>query len=277
MPPHHWMIRSQPRLDATAKTIPPEVVPWVLVGDLFLPCFFEATALREDEDDYPFRLQSPRLSLELKMKGPQPLITELRITPLYPLDQESEPEELAISSALLRELPLARLAKYAMLGVAVRVIDDYQLGDWVVPPEAKDDEGYWYIEGLDSFTTSNEEVMKRGHFLRDDSPPQFKALPWQQDIEQLSAALHQAASSRETARNRITGELLEEVAQVYRKAIDDGIPPKKAVGEVWHASTSTAGRWISEARKRGILGPTTPGKKGELDGASDHEQETEPP
>lgn len=282
MPPYHWMISSRPRPAprgrvplARVKGVFQEVDLWTLVGDLFVPHYFTATAIREDEGDYPFRLQSPTLLLELKMKGSQPLITEFRITPLYPLDQESEPEELAISSALLRELPLGRLARHAMLGVAIRVTSEGELGDWAVPPQAKDEDGYWYIDALDSFTTpSNEETRREGLLLREDSPPQFKSLPWQQDLEQLSAALHQAINARDTARNRISDEHLQDVARVYREAIDDLIPPKKAVSSAFHVSISTAGRWVGKARERGLLGPTLPGKKGELD-TSDDEHETE--
>ena len=275
MPPYHWMISSEPRLDPTQ-----EALLFVLVGDLFVPTFFKATAIREDEEDWPYVSLSPTVSLELKIQGDQPFITELRITPHFQLDQESATEQrrARISSALLREVPLGRLARHAMLGVSVRVTNNYELGDWVVPLEAKDEDGYWYIDALESFSTpfSNEEMRKRG-FLRDDYPPQFKAPPWQQDLQQLSTALDAAVSSRERARNRITDEHLEQVARVYRQALDTGIPPKKAVSAELHASTSTAGRWISQARKRGILGPTMPGKKGELADARNDEASTETP
>jgi hypothetical protein len=114
-------------------------------------------------------------------------------------------------------------------------------------------------------TPSNEEIQKSGPVLRGDSPPQFTTPPWQQDVEKLSAALHQAINSRGTARNRVTHAHLQEVAEVYRRAIAEGIPPKKAVSAELRASISTAGRWISLARQQGILGRTLPGKKGELD------------
>jgi hypothetical protein len=263
MPPYHWMIRSRPRLDPTVKAL-----VLTLVGELAVPRLFEATAIREDEDDWPSWSASPTVSLELQMLGQQPLITALRITPHDSFDRASASEQRrqAITSALLRELPLGRLVRQAMLGVAVRVTPEGELGDWVVPPQAKDAEGFWYIDALDSFATpSNEEASKaRPYLRRDEFPLQFKTPPWQQDTEQLSAALHQAISSRKPRRNRITTEHLVQVAKVYRRAIDDGVPPKQAVSIEFHASESTAGRWISLARQRGILGPTLPGKKGEL-------------
>src|SRR5207249_4557258 len=134
-----------------------------------------------------------------------------------------------------------------------------------------DDEGFWYIDTLDHFATPPNQEFATGEggdysrFWRAGYPPQLKAPAWQQDIEKLSAALHQAISSRPTARNRVTDEHLGKVAAVYRRAINDAIPPKQPVGDELHASTSTAGRWISLARRRVILGPTLPGKNGEVD------------
>src|SRR5207244_3691773 len=134
------MIRSMPGGDPAAQAAGPEADVWVLVGDLFVPTFFEATALREDEEDYPFWSLSPTVSLKLKVQGHNPFITELRITPHYQSDQASATERrfVTISSALLRDVPLGRLARHAMLGVAIRVTSEGELGDWVVPPEAKD-------------------------------------------------------------------------------------------------------------------------------------------
>jgi hypothetical protein len=275
MPPYHWMIRSTPRVDPRAKTL-----VLTVVGDLAVPSLFTASAFREDEDSWPYWSESPTVSLELKMQEQQPLIIELLITPHDSFKDASASEQRAqaISAALLRELPLAQLAKHAMLGVAFRVTPEGELGDWVVPPHAKDDNGYWYIEALDNFTTPpNDEMRKAGPFLRDEFPPQFKTPPWQQDIEKLSAALHQAISLRKTSRNRITDEHLAQVAEVYRRAIDEGVPPKQAVRAEFHVSESTAGRWVAQAREQGLLGPTLPGKKGELSSPHGDAPETDTP
>ena len=262
MPPYHWMIRSDPRADRQKQAL-----VFTLVDDLAVPTLFKAEAIREDEEDWPYWSPSPTVSLELKMQAQQPLITELRIAPHYSFANASDSEQRtqAISSALLREVPLTRLAKHAMLGVAIRVTPEGELGDWIVPRHAKDEEGYWYIEGLDTFTTlPNEELGDNVFLSRGEFPPQFKTPPWQPDINKLSTALHEAINARKTSRNRITEEHLARVAAVYRQAIDEGVPPKQAVASELHASTSTAGRWINLARQRGILGPTLPGKKGEL-------------
>lgn len=52
----------------------------------------------------------------------------------------------------------------------------------------------------------------------------------------------------------------EAVARVYSHASDRGVAPRKAVAETMHVSQPTASRWIGEARRRGLLPPTTPGK-----------------
>ena len=64
-------------------------------------------------------------------------------------------------------------------------------------------------------------------------------------------------------RRRVTRELLREVAEVYRRAHEEGRPPTQSVAEQFHVSHSSAGRWVVEARKVGILGPATGTKPGE--------------
>ena len=39
--------------------------------------------------------------------------------------------------------------------------------------------------------------------------------------------------------------------------------PTEAIAEAFDVSRSTAGRWLVEARKRGLLAPATPGRAGE--------------
>lgn len=64
-------------------------------------------------------------------------------------------------------------------------------------------------------------------------------------------------------RRRVTRELLGEVAEVYRATHDKGNPPTQAVAEAFNVSHSTAGRWVVEARKAGILGPAIGSTAGE--------------
>lgn len=53
-----------------------------------------------------------------------------------------------------------------------------------------------------------------------------------------------------------TDAVLTELAEVYRRALAAGDPPKRAVVEALRVPTSTAGRWIALARDRGVLGPS---------------------
>lgn len=58
-------------------------------------------------------------------------------------------------------------------------------------------------------------------------------------------------------------EVLEKVAELYRSALDRGVPPNKFVAHELGISQSTATKRIVRARREGLLGPTTPGKQGE--------------
>jgi hypothetical protein len=62
---------------------------------------------------------------------------------------------------------------------------------------------------------------------------------------------------------KTTEERLRQVADVYRAAVAAGSPPTAAVHSKLHVSRSHAGRLVGQARKAGILGETTPGKRGE--------------
>lgn len=68
-------------------------------------------------------------------------------------------------------------------------------------------------------------------------------------------------------RRRVTRDLLTQVAAMYRKAHEDGKPPTQAVAEAFEVSHSTAGRWVVEARKAGVLGPAAGPKAGEASGS----------
>lgn len=46
-----------------------------------------------------------------------------------------------------------------------------------------------------------------------------------------------------------------QVAEVYRWAVEHNIPPRSAIATRWARSEATAGRWIAEARKKGVLPP----------------------
>jgi hypothetical protein len=66
-------------------------------------------------------------------------------------------------------------------------------------------------------------------------------------------------------RRKIDQEHHAETAAVYRDAVSTGYAaPTKAVAEHFHVSRAQAARYVALAREAGALGPTTPGKKGEV-------------
>lgn len=67
-------------------------------------------------------------------------------------------------------------------------------------------------------------------------------------------------ASPEDALHGPTNETLRKLAAVYAVAYACGLHPVKAVTDTFGLARSTAGRWVSMARERGLLGPTTPGK-----------------
>lgn len=69
--------------------------------------------------------------------------------------------------------------------------------------------------------------------------------------------------ARPQRRRLITADLLAEVADVYRKALESGQPPTQAVEKHFTTTHSTAARWVREARKAGALGPAQGPKAGE--------------
>lgn len=65
------------------------------------------------------------------------------------------------------------------------------------------------------------------------------------------------------AKHGPTDDAMGAVAMIYRVAHALGDPPTTAVAEVLSLSRSTAGRWVTTARRKGFLGETTKGKAGE--------------
>ena len=59
---------------------------------------------------------------------------------------------------------------------------------------------------------------------------------------------------------RLPDDFYAAVANLYLQAAARGLNPRTAVAEAAGATTEVAGRWVREARKRGQLPPTAPGK-----------------
>lgn len=76
------------------------------------------------------------------------------------------------------------------------------------------------------------------------------------DFSDLGARLAEVAGAAEQEqRPRRATTTPERVAEVYRLAREAGQPPRATVCEVLHISSRTADRYISEARRRGLLPP----------------------
>lgn len=74
-------------------------------------------------------------------------------------------------------------------------------------------------------------------------------------------AIRDVRHARRTARRRVTDEMLEKVAQVYRHNV--GNKPTQAVAEHFGKAHRTAALYVRRARDAGLLGPALPGKAGE--------------
>jgi hypothetical protein len=61
------------------------------------------------------------------------------------------------------------------------------------------------------------------------------------------------------------------VAETYREALRQQDRPVKAIAESADVPRSTAGRWVKEARRRGLLGEAQPGKAGDFKRRDDAE------
>lgn len=62
-----------------------------------------------------------------------------------------------------------------------------------------------------------------------------------------------------TGRRRVPKGRAEEVAKIYRQHVDGR--PTEAIQNAFGVSHRTAARYVQDARKAGLLPPTTPGRK----------------
>jgi hypothetical protein len=267
--PRWWIRVDWPELERAVD----EKEPVVEIEDFLVPRRFGVTVIRDDvREDWilgPFSDEWPEVTLEIEIDHSRPVIRELKIgeqaalvnadgerisPPDYnegAVDRAPPRPRRAINAALLRELPLARLAKHAMLGAAVRV-GDGQGAEPVVPSD---------LRTFGFYRVGPGEVDDAYGIYYIDTPTWHEL--WSEEMDALSAYVDRA--SKTARRNRITDDLLARVAEVYRRAIADGSKtPKQAVKEEFNVSVASAGRYIMRARERGHLGKTRPGKKGEI-------------
>ena len=64
---------------------------------------------------------------------------------------------------------------------------------------------------------------------------------------------------RPAGRN-LSDEFYATVGEAYRVAVERGEAPRTTIAESAGVSTEVAGRWVRQARKRGYLPATEPGK-----------------
>jgi hypothetical protein len=80
-------------------------------------------------------------------------------------------------------------------------------------------------------------------------------------LKALSGFVHPEFPLLERPEGRnLPDEFYATVADRYRDAFARGLNPRSAIAEAASVSTDVAGRWVREARKRGFLPPTEPGK-----------------
>lgn len=80
----------------------------------------------------------------------------------------------------------------------------------------------------------------------------------QAGAETIEPALRTLLDDRRSARPRITGALLEDVAKVYRANIQHA--PTEAVAKAFGVKHRTATNYVKQARDRGLLPPTKQGR-----------------
>jgi hypothetical protein len=105
------------------------------------------------------------------------------------------------------------------------------------------------VEDFVALFTHRINRDENGAFVGLETPPE--------DLPELTRFVGRMRAGR-TSRD-ITPQLLERVAKVYRSNIAG--TPTKAVQHHFQVSARMAAEYVNRARKRGLLPPTTRGKK----------------
>jgi hypothetical protein len=102
--------------------------------------------------------------------------------------------------------------------------------------------------------------LREGLMARlDQEVPELGSDEFKQTV--LSGYVHPELQPLKRPKGRnLSDEFYATVAERYRDAAARGLSPRTAISEAASVSTDVAGRWVREARKRGLLPPTTPGK-----------------
>ncbi len=231
----------------------------VAARDLRLPRRVIAQVMREAGS--PSAAQAwPLLTMEIQLRGGRPLVRQLlvgaaagpgKVVTLAP-SGGSAYSRGPVTSELLREIPVSRLARYATLGVVLG-FGEGSLAQEITARLLHDKCGLTRIGSRDGEGGVGLHVVDSAASRR----------RWTEYLDLLQPHVEESKAKR---RGRITDDLLQRVSRVYRRAIEEGRPPNKAVQAAEGVSEPTAGRYIHRARQRGYLGKTTRGKKGESRG-----------
>lgn len=87
--------------------------------------------------------------------------------------------------------------------------------------------------------------------LAGDAPPMPET--WQQPVRPLPSG----------RASKYPPQHWQHVADVYRRALQEGWPPTRTVAETFGINHGTAGGWVANCRRRGLLGPTVMRHAGE--------------
>jgi hypothetical protein len=151
-------------------------------------------------------------------------VVALRLTPVA--DGNWQPvgtlQVQPLAQETLRVLPLRRILLAVAADPGLRASLTARLGDVVPEPVGSDD----FLKAFAGYVHAELPPLKR---------PAGRNLP---------------------------DEFYATVAERYRDAAARGLSPRTAIAEAASVSTDVAGRWVRQARKRGYLPATEPGKVG---------------
>jgi hypothetical protein len=150
-----------------------------------------------------------------------------------------------ISGEVLRQLPIATYAREATRHVAKRLVPDPEGNGW---------------RTVSALAPESQPIE-----FRDDETPVFGAASAPVPAEQRFDTQYSQWAAAPRRRGPLRDDDLREIAAVYRAALAAGEPPTRTVAARFGVARSTAGRWVAEARRRGVLGKARPRMAGEID------------